>query len=75
MVKDLEEYISTSQAAARYSFSVEHVRLLCRTERVQATQIGPMWVVNEASLLAYLAIKQARGWPRGRPRKIEPPGA
>ena len=65
-------YISVPQAAARYSLSQEHIRLLLRTRKVQGQRFGPVWAVDETSLLAYLATDRKRG---RKPRREEPSDA
>lgn len=67
----MSNYISVTQAAARYTFSVEHLRYLCRTGRVEALHFGQTWAVNEKSLLVYLSTERKRG----RPRQAQPPSA
>ena len=58
----------TVEAAARILGVVpDHVRLLIRRGRIQATRFSTVWLVDEASVRKYLAA--GRTPTKGRPRK------
>jgi len=50
---ELEQWISTEQAAELSDYRVEYVRQLCRQSRIEAQKIQRDWLISRESLLAY----------------------
>lgn len=64
-----EEYISLREAAARTGLSASHLRLLARTNRIEARKFGFEWLTTEAAVRAYMADEALRSknpWKRRR---------
>ena len=54
-------YLTTMQAAALAQCTSQHITLLIRTEKIHAVRVGNMWLVEQASLDAYLATDPRPG--------------
>jgi len=54
-------YLSTADAAAYAKKSQEHIAKLCRDNTISAVRVGNMWLVEQASLDAYLASEPRPG--------------
>ena len=64
-----DDLLSLREAAARTGLSASHLRLLARTGRIDARQIGTYWVTTEAAVRAYMADAALRAkdpWKRRR---------
>jgi excisionase family DNA binding protein len=65
----MKEWITTAQAAQQTGYHPEYLRELIRTRKILGKKFGPVWQVNQASLLAYLQStekqKDQRHGPRG----------
>jgi excisionase family DNA binding protein len=64
-----DDLLSLREAAARTGLSASHLRLLARTGKIEARQIGSYWVTTEAAVVAYLANEALRAkdpWKRRR---------
>jgi excisionase family DNA binding protein len=59
--------ITVDKAARTLGVVPDHVRLLIRRGRIQATRFSTVWLVDEASVKKYLAA--GRTPTKGRPRK------
>lgn len=59
--------ITVEEAAEILGVVPDHVRLLIRRGRVQATRFSTVWLVDEASVRKYLTA--GRTPTKGRPRK------
>ena len=55
-----DDLLSLREAAARTGLSASHLRLLARTGRIVARQLGGYWFTTEAAVLAYLANETLR---------------
>lgn len=61
----MEEWLTTSDAAAIGGYHLEHIRRLIRSGVVAARKWGRDWQVSRASLLAYIERQEAEGARRG----------
>lgn len=59
--------ITVEEAAEILGVVPDHVRLLIRQGRIQATRFSTVWLVDPASVRAYLT--NGRTPTKGRPRK------
>lgn len=59
--------LSTTEAAKLTGFSSTYIQRLLRQKRIQGMRVGPVWLVYEDSLKAFIAQPRKRG-PKG-PRK------
>lgn len=50
-----EDWITTAQAAELSGYSIQYVRRLIRNGKIEARKFGPVWQVNRAALVAYIA--------------------
>lgn len=53
--------ITVAEAAARFHYSVSHIRSLCASGQVKAKRFGKSWVVNTASLAHYASQRHPPG--------------
>jgi hypothetical protein len=51
-------FTSLKQAAANFGYSSDHLARLSKARKIQATQVGRSWFVNEKSLESYFADQQ-----------------
>lgn len=67
------EWISTREAAALSGYSHKYVQQLCWRGRLRCRKLLRDWLVERASLLAYLADMEAlpQGGPRAKPRRTQ----
>lgn len=56
-------YLTTTEAAAHANRAKDHISMLCRTHKLKCVRVGRDWLVEQASLDAYLA-----GDPRPGPK-------
>ena len=61
MIGHMNSSITVADGSKMSGFSAEHVRFLCRTGALAATQYGPTWVIEADSVTAYLALDRRRG--------------
>lgn len=61
------EPITVDEAARILGVVPDHVRLLIRRGRIQATRFSTVWLVDQASVRKYLTA--GRTPAKGRPRK------
>ena len=47
-------YITTTEAAARAGRTKDHISMLCRKKILRAVRVGRDWLVEQASLDAYI---------------------
>jgi hypothetical protein len=66
--KPLGGFISVEEAALRSGYSIQHIRDLARSGRLQARRENVRWLIAAESLHAYLFKRPIRS-NRGRPRK------
>jgi excisionase family DNA binding protein len=64
--------ITVEEAARLLGVVPDHVRLLIRRGRIQATRFSTVWLVDEASVRKYLT--DGRTPTKGRPRKKKAKG-
>ena len=62
---ELDEWITTSQAAQISDYHPEHIRELVREGRINAKKFATVWQVDTASLLNYMASMEEKGQKRG----------
>jgi excisionase family DNA binding protein len=55
-----DDLLSLREAAARTGLSASHLRLLARTGKIEAQQVGSYWITTEAAVRAYLANEALR---------------
>jgi len=63
---DLNEFISTEEAAERLKYHVEHVRRMMREGSIAGLKIGRTWLVKREALDSYMkrTAKMAKHDPR-----------
>ena len=63
---DLNEFISTEEAAEKLKYHVEHVRRMMREGSIQGLKIGRTWLVKREALDSYMkrTAKMAKHDPR-----------
>ena len=63
---DLNEFVSTEEAAERLKYHVEHVRRMMREGSIAGLKIGRTWLVKREALDSYLkrTAKMAKHDPR-----------
>lgn len=71
--KAKKEPITVEEAARLLGVTGDHVRLLIRRGRIQATRFSTVWLVDAASVRQYL--RSGRVPTKGRPRKKKKEGA
>lgn len=54
-------YLTTGEAAALCGRTPEHLSLLCRKKKIKAVRIGRDWLIEQASLEAYIATDPRPG--------------
>lgn len=59
----MEDWLSVIQAAELTNYHPERIRELLREEKVIGRKFASVWMVNRASLLAY--VKNNKGKKRG----------
>jgi excisionase family DNA binding protein len=62
---ELDEWITTTEAAQLSGYSAVHIRRLIRSGEVDANRWGRDWQVSSGSLLNYLEKIEAKGEKRG----------
>jgi excisionase family DNA binding protein len=68
----LEKHVSVKAAAECSGYSVQYLRRLLRQDRLEGVKIGQVWLINLASLEAYLRSGQMVLDRRHGPRKLAP---
>jgi excisionase family DNA binding protein len=58
---ELDEWITTTEAANLSGFHIEHIRRLIRNGHVDARKWGREWMVDRNSLVAYLDMERKPG--------------
>jgi len=63
---DLNEFISTEEAAEKLKYHVEHVRRMMREGSIEGIKIGRTWLVKREALDSYMkrTAKMAKHDPR-----------
>jgi len=63
---DLNEFVSTEEAAERLKYHVEHVRKMMREGSIAGLKIGRTWLVKREALDSYMkrTAKMAKHDPR-----------
>jgi len=63
---DLNEFISTEEAAEKLKYHVEHVRRMKREGSIEGIKIGRTWLVKREALDSYMkrTAKMAKHDPR-----------
>ncbi|MDD5466921.1 MAG: helix-turn-helix domain-containing protein [Anaerolineales bacterium] len=63
---DLNEFISTEEAAEKLKYHVEHVRRMMREGSIAGLKIGRTWLVKREALDSYMkrTAKMAKHDPR-----------
>ena len=60
-----EDWLTTEQAAEISGYHPNSVRRLIVSGRIKGQKFGPVWQVEERSLLAYMERMDAKGKRRG----------
>lgn len=60
----MPEWVSVREAAQISGYSLPYVQKLARTGRVKAKRVGPIFLIDQASLQAYLDEVRALGTQR-----------
>jgi len=63
---DLNEFISTEEAAEKLKYHIEHVRRMMREGSIEGVKIGRTWLVRRTALDGYMkrTAKMAKHDPR-----------
>jgi excisionase family DNA binding protein len=63
---DLNEFISTEEAAEKLGYHVEHIRRMMREGSIQGLKIGRTWLVRREALDSFMkrTAKMAKHDPR-----------
>ena len=63
---DLNEFISTEEAAEKLKYHVEHVRRMMREGSIEGVKIGRIWLVKRIALDGFMkrTFKMAKHDPR-----------
>ena len=66
VMPDLNEFVSTEEAAERLKYHVEHVRRMMREGSIAGLKIGRTWLVKREALDSYMkrTAKMAKHDPR-----------
>ena len=64
---DLQEFMSTEEAASLLGFNVKSVRNMLANGKLTGQKIGSAWLVSRKSVRDYL--KQTRGMNKNDPRR------
>ena len=64
---DLNEFISTEEAAEKLKYHVEHVRRMMREGSIEGVKIGRTWLVRRAALDGYM--KRTASMAKHDPRR------
>lgn len=69
----MDGYETTATAAERIGCSQQHVRRLVLQGKLRGQPVTPrLYLVDSASVDEYRQQPQGPGYPRGRPRKLQP---
>jgi excisionase family DNA binding protein len=61
----VDEWLTVTEAAQLIGYHPDTVRKLVRAGEIQSRKFGPLWQVNRAALLAYVARVKKLGEKRG----------
>lgn len=61
----LEELLTTKEATVLSGYHTEYIRKLLQDGRISGRKFGPVWQVDRASLLEYVARMENQGERRG----------
>jgi len=64
---DLNEFISTEEAAEKLAYHVEHVRRMMREGSIEGVKIGRTWLVRRVALDGYM--KRTASMAKHDPRR------
>ena len=66
VMPDLNEFVSTEEAAEKLKYHVEHVRRMMREGSIEGVKIGRTWLVKRDALDSYMkrTSKMAKHDPR-----------
>jgi excisionase family DNA binding protein len=64
---DLNDFISTEEAAEKLAYHVEHVRRMMREGSIQGLKIGRTWLVRREALDSYM--KRTASMAKHDPRR------
>ena len=67
-------WVDVKTAAELSGYSVPYVRQLAQHERVEARKVGRDWLIERASLLAYVAAMDRLGAQKHSPWRADLPG-
>jgi len=65
-VPDLNEFISTEEAAEKFKYHIEHVRRMIREDGIVGLKIGSTWLVERNSLDGFLKRTSKMSKPNPR---------
>lgn len=68
-MRPMHDLLTIDQAAREYPFSHDWLRKLCRRGEIVCHKPGRDWLIERASLEAYLATERKPGPSPGRPPK------
>ncbi len=58
---DLDDYVTTQEAAKIFEFHIEHVRRMLREGDLQGLKVGKTWLVSKESIRKYQEFTQNMG--------------
>ena len=64
---DIEEFMTTSEAAEKLGFHVKSVQNMVKKKTLQGVRIGRAWLISKASVSEYL--KNTRGKSKNDPSR------
>ncbi len=64
-MRELDEWLSTYDAAKVAGFHPDHVRRLVRAKQLEARKWGNAWMIRRKSLFRYITAARRRGKKRG----------
>jgi excisionase family DNA binding protein len=68
--QSIEDFITIEEAIQASGYTGQYLRRMARNGRIRALKCGPFWLVELASLQAYLKAAQSTGDKRFGPREL-----
>jgi excisionase family DNA binding protein len=69
--QSIEDFITIEEAIQVSGYTGQYLRRMARNGRIRALKRGPFWLVELASLQAYLKAAQSTGDRRFGPREAQ----
>jgi excisionase family DNA binding protein len=68
--QSIEDFITVEEAVAQTGYTGQYLRRMARAGRIRALKRGPFWLIELASLQAYLAAARDTADGRFGPREL-----